>query len=233
MIAKTVVPGVYTIPLGMVNAFLIDDGELTLIDTGIPGSLNKILLAIEELGKRTTDLKHIVVTHLHADHTGSLAAVKKATGATVYMHPVDAETFLQGVVMRPVQPAPALVFKLAARLMRGRAPSMNVETTGIDCELSDGQSLDFAGGLQVIHAPGHAAGQVALLWPKQGGVLFAADAATHFMGLNWAPIYEDFEEGKRSLRKLAGLRFEAAVFGHGSAITREADRRFREKFGVA
>lgn len=232
MIAKMVVPGVYTIPLGVVNAFLLDDGELTLIDTGTPGSLNKILLAVEELGKRVTDLKHIIITHLHADHTGSLAAVKKATGATVYMHPVDAGPFLQGVVMRPVTPAPLLIYKLLAKLMTGRTSQMTVETTGIDCELSDGQVLDFAGGLQVVHVPGHAAGQVALLWPRQGGVLFAADAASNLMRLSWAPIYEDFEEGKRSLRKLAEMRFETAVFGHGSAITRGADRRFQEKFGA-
>lgn len=230
MSVKSVVPGVYVIPISVVNAFLLDDGELTLIDTGIPGSLNTILLAMEALGKKPTDLKHILVTHLHGDHTGSLAAIKKATGAVVHMHPVDAETFLRGEVMRPTKPAPVLIYQIVSRLMGGAA-KMTVETTPIDRELQDGQTLDFAGGLRVIHASGHAAGQVVFLWPKQGGVLFTADAASHMFGLGWAPIYEDFEEGKRTLRQLAGLTFQTAVFGHGGPITKGADQQFREKFG--
>ena len=31
MISKPIAPGIYAIPLGFVNAFLIDAGELTLI----------------------------------------------------------------------------------------------------------------------------------------------------------------------------------------------------------
>jgi len=75
------------------------------------------------------------------------------------------------------------------------------------------------------------AAQVAFLWPEQGGVLFAADAAANMLGLGYAPIYEDLEEGRASLAKLASLEFEVACFGHDRAIVAAAARRFRQKWG--
>ena len=39
--------------------------------------------------------------------------------------------------------------------------------------------MDDLDGLQVIHTPGHCAGQVAFLWPREGGVLFVGDAAAN------------------------------------------------------
>mgnify|MGYP000049352272 CR=1 FL=1 len=63
---ELVVPGVYQISLGFVNAFLLEsDDGLILIDTGIPGSADKILGAISALGKQPADIHQILVTHLH------------------------------------------------------------------------------------------------------------------------------------------------------------------------
>ena len=67
-----VLEGLWQINLGAVNAFLIDSGGLTLIDTGTPNSEGKIVAAIESIGKKVTDLEHIIVTHCHADHSGSV-----------------------------------------------------------------------------------------------------------------------------------------------------------------
>jgi glyoxylase-like metal-dependent hydrolase (beta-lactamase superfamily II) len=105
-----------------------------------------------------------------------------------------------------------------------------VEPVGIDCQLDGGQELPIAGGIKTVHAPGHCAGQLALLWPHDGGVLFAADACSNVFGLDWSLAYEDFEEGKRTLKRLADLEFRTACFGHGKAILVEADARFRKKW---
>ncbi len=51
------------------------------------------------------------------------------------------------------------------------------------------------------------------------------------MGLNYMLGYNDLEQGKRSLRKLGSLEFEAAVFGHGKPILDNAARKFADKFG--
>lgn len=108
-------------------------------------------------------------------------------------------------------------------------PRPGMEPLEIEEEVEDGDEV--AGDLRVIHVPGHAAGQLAFLWPQQGGVIFAADAAANVLGLGYAPVYENLDEGRRSLARLAGLEFEVACFGHGSAIVGGAAQRFRQKWG--
>lgn len=230
MAIKEVVPNVYQISLGVVNAFLIDAGNLTLIDTGIPGSGDKILQAVRELGKQSTDIKNILVTHCHADHTGSLAILKKETGAPATMHPLDAAMVRKGESMRPAKPPPQIIYQLIVPLLMRTQQKVRLEASEIEYEAEDGDILDIAGGIKVIHAPGHCAGQIAFLWPRHGGVLFAADAAGNTFNLGWSFIYEDFEEGKRSLGKLAALDFEVACFGHGKAIAGGAAEQFRRKW---
>lgn len=229
MAAKPIAAGMYIISLGIVNTFLIDAGELTLIDAGIAGSEQKILQALEELGKKPSDLRHILVTHLHADHTGGLAALKDETGAMIYMHPLEAADYAKGVVMRPIEPGPGPLGGLMADLF-SRGQNERVNAAPVDRTLEDGQVLDFAGGLRVIHAPGHTAGQVVFLAPSQGGVLFLGDACGHLARLGLSPIYEDWQEGRRTLRKLCELDFEIACFSHGAPILNQAKMQMEAKF---
>jgi glyoxylase-like metal-dependent hydrolase (beta-lactamase superfamily II) len=229
MAASTqVVEGLWQISLDGVNAFLIDDGELTLIDTGLPKSDDKIVAAIESTGKNVTDLKHIVVTHCHHDHSGSVAALKRRSGARVYMHPLDAAMVRKGEAARPMSPSPGLLRHVMYRLFIPKQPT-SIEPCAIDQEINDGTELPIAGGLKAIHVPGQCEGQVALLWPRRR-LLFAADACANTPNFGYALCYEDLEEGKRSLRKLAALDFDAAVFGHGSPIKSGAAQRFRQQF---
>jgi glyoxylase-like metal-dependent hydrolase (beta-lactamase superfamily II) len=233
MAVRQIVPGVYMVPLGVVNAFLIEgDDNLILIDTGVPGSAEKILQAVSELGKKPADIQHILVTHCHADHSGSLHALKQATGAPAYMHPADAALVSQGKAARPMRPAPGLINNLVFRLFISRAPT-GIEAATVDHEVHDGDELPFASGLRAIHAPGHCAGQLAFFLPRHGGLLFVADAAGNMLRLGPSPIYEDYPQGKRSLQKLAALDFEVACFGHGRPILRGASKRFSDKWGVA
>ena len=224
-----IVEGLWQISLGPVNAFLIDDGhDLTLIDTGLPSSEDKIVAAIAATGKNVTDLKHIIVTHCHPDHSGSVAALKRMSGARVYMHPLDAAMVRKGEAARPMTPAPGLLRGLMYRLFIPKKPTP-IEPCVIDQEIDDGSELPIAGGLKAIHIPGQCAGQVALLWPRRR-LLFAADACANMPTFGYALCYEDLEEVKRSLLKLAALDFDAAVFGHGSPIKTGAAQKFRQAF---
>lgn len=230
MPAQQVVPGLYLINLGFVNAYLLEGKDgLTLVDTGIPGSTEKILDAVRSLGKQPADVKHILVTHLHGDHTGSLAALKHATGAPAYMHPLDAALVRQGQSSRPFQPAPGVFNKLLTAMMERRGP-VPIEPAETEHELGDQQTLDFVEGMCVFHAPGHAAGQMVFHLPGHGGILIAADACGNLMGLGYPPIFEDLEEGVRTLKKLSALDFEVAVFGHGKPMPSGAAQRFRKKW---
>jgi glyoxylase-like metal-dependent hydrolase (beta-lactamase superfamily II) len=226
---RAVVPGVWEIPLGFVNAFLVDsEAGLVLIDTGVPGSAKRILEAIGQIGRQPADLRHILVTHCHADHAGGLAELKRHTDATAVMHPDDAAMVRAGRCLRPLHPSPGLLGAIFSRLARRLAPSA-IEPAEVEHELRDGET--FA-GLRAIHVPGHCLGQLAFLWPHHGGVLFAADAADHVLGLSLSPLYEDLPEGLRSLSKLARLDFSVACFGHGRPIPRDASSQFRAKWGA-
>jgi glyoxylase-like metal-dependent hydrolase (beta-lactamase superfamily II) len=66
-----------------------------------------------------------------------------------------------------------------------------------------------AGGIEVIHTPGHWAGQVALLW-RPGRMLFAGDVCMNVMGLGDPVGFESLKEGRASQRKVASLAFDAA-----------------------
>jgi glyoxylase-like metal-dependent hydrolase (beta-lactamase superfamily II) len=219
----------YTIPLGGVNAFLIDSDELILVDTGTPGSADTILQAVRAIGRESGDVRHILVTHCHPDHAGSLAELKRRTGALAYMHPLEAAITRTGKVAPDLSPAPGMEDLFRQFIGSGGA---EYDPAEIEHELQDGDELPIAGGMRAIHVPGHCAGQLAFLWHAAGEVLFAGDTANNMMGLGYSLGYADFEEGKRSLAKLAALDFAVACFAHGPAIVAGASAQFRQKWGT-
>jgi len=231
MAAKLIAEGLWQISLGPVNAFLIDSGELTLIDSGFPDSAGKIIQTVESLGRKPADIRHIIATHCHPDHAGSLAAIKRLTGATVYMHAADAAMVRRGEGKRPMTAAPGLLRSLLFSVFVAHS-SGKIEPCAIDYEITDDIELPIAGGLRALHAPGHCAGQLVLLWPNRR-VLFVADAASHMPNFGLSLGYENLSEGLRSLAKIAALDFEIACFGHGSAITTQASAKFKHKWLVS
>jgi glyoxylase-like metal-dependent hydrolase (beta-lactamase superfamily II) len=225
MDASLVVPGLWKVKIKFVNAYFVDTGDgLALIDTGIPGSAPILHDALRSIGRHPADVRHIYVTHCHSDHSGSLAEMKRITGAPAAMHAVDAAMVRDGRVLRPLRPSPGLFNAIFFKLLLPRAPT-KVEPAAIEREIADGEIV--AGGLKAIHVPGHCAGQLAFLWPEHGGVLIAADAAANVVGLKLSPMYEDLAEGRRSLAKLAALDFQVACFGHGKVIESRASEMFR------
>jgi glyoxylase-like metal-dependent hydrolase (beta-lactamase superfamily II) len=228
MAAKLIVEGLWQISLGLVNAFLIDSGELTLIDSGFPDSAGKIVQAVESLGRKPADIRHIIGTHCHPDHAGSLAAIKRLTSAPVYMHATDAAMVRKGAGRRPMTAAPGLLRSVLYNLFVARSSS-TIEPCAIDYEITDGTELPIAGGLRALHAPGHCAGQLAFWWPIRR-VMFVADAASNLPNLGLSLGYENLPEGLRSLATIAALDFDIACFGHGRAITTQASGKFKHKW---
>jgi glyoxylase-like metal-dependent hydrolase (beta-lactamase superfamily II) len=228
---QQIAPGVHLISLGVVNAYLIDGDELALIDTGTAASAQKIVEAIRDHGREPSDLRHILVTHSHPDHSGSLAALKRLTGAAAYMHPLAAAVVRGEEAGRPLHATPGLLNGILFRAFIPRPP-WSIPATQVEHEILDGDIIPVGGGIRAIHVPGHCAGQLAFHIMRGGGVLLAADTAANMTGLNLMPGYEDVETGRRSLAKLAGFHFEVAGFGHGAPILQGAADRFRKKWGA-
>lgn len=230
MVAKQIWLGVYEIPCGAVNTFLIDGGSdgLILIDAGFPGKADKIFDGIRNVGFRPSDLKHVVLTHAHYDHIGGLADVVKVTGATTWMSAIDAPIAEKGSGFRLLKPAPEWIPAIMYRLVY--KADVTVDPARIDHTFADGDVLPLAGGLKAIGTPGHCAGQMSLLWLGHR-VLFVGDACTRLFGELNSPVgYEDEAEGRRSQKKLCGFDYELACFGHGPSMSGHAAQKMRRKW---
>lgn len=221
MTAEEIVPGVYGLNLGFVNAFVLTDEDVTLIDTGLPRSHAKLAGAVRDLGR---EVGNIALTHHHPDHMGSLS--KMATpGATVFVHPLDADV-VRGDRARP-GPAVGGIRKLLMVALRPLFPSPG--SSRVDREVVEGDEIPGTGGLRAVHTPGHTAGHVSYLHPAKR-VLFVGDAAANRGRLGLPPPYftEDMDEARRTLGRIAELDFDTAVFGHGQVLRGTANAEFRK-----
>ncbi|QKR99800.1 MBL fold metallo-hydrolase [Sphingomonas sp. CL5.1] len=226
MAVRQLTDDVWLIP-GLVNVYVLrtEDG-LAVLDTGFPGHAGKILKALRTIGKTAGDVRHIVLTHCHPDHIGSAAALRRETGAIVWAHPIDAPMIEAGTTMRaPMTPSPGLRNLILAKLLSGRV--RQVEPTRVDRLLADGESPSFASDMTAIHVPGHCAGQIALLWRRDGGILFTADACVNRRGLTLAVATEDPALALVSLARLADLDFDKVCVMHGPPILRDGAAQFR------
>ncbi|MFM7678310.1 MAG: MBL fold metallo-hydrolase [Roseiflexaceae bacterium] len=221
-----VLPGLYRIPLGLVNAYLIeDDSGVILVDCGDVADTARVLHAIAERGHHITDIK-FVLTHLHYDHAGSAAQLQQHGMGAALMHPHDGIDAARGVLMR--RP-----FSLSWPLSMWQhtfdtRPLTTGSTINVDASAYHDQLL--TPHLRVLHTPGHTAGHIALLWHRHGGVLIAGDAFLNLFGLRQSIGHEHSDRATESRRALARLTYAHLVVGHGKPIIGQADQRVRRAF---
>lgn len=224
---QTIVSGVHMLPIGIVNVYLVETpGGLVVIDTGFPGAAGKIIEAAHQLGYAPDRIAHVILTHAHPDHVGSVAELVRQTGAQTWMHADDAP-LVERAEFRPVHPSAGIVahlFHLMLRLL----PQKKMQPARIDHRIAEGDALPIT-GLHAIHAPGHCLGQVALFWPERA-ILFAADTCMNVRRLHAPLVNEDEAVALRSLERLASLDFEIVCFGHGQPIMEGGADRFSRQF---
>lgn len=212
--------GIYALEgLNMGRSYLLEDHDgLALIDTSSDGAAARILECIAAIGRKPEDLKTIIATHYHYDHTGNVAALVERTGATFLAH-VDDAPYIDGRQPWMRMRGPFGTLTAASQDRRHYALK-------IDRELRTGETLPLAGGLEVVHAPGHTPGHIAL-HARSRRVLFSGDAFMNTAGLQ-VPIAmstHDMAEAKRTIRRLGELDFDIALPGHGSPVIGRANEK--------
>lgn len=210
-----VIAGVYQLPNSFVNLYLIlEPAGLTLIDTGLQKSGAAVVLsALEQLGRKPSDLKRILITHADPDHIGSVKALKNASDATVMIGRGDSPAMARGEAARP--PNNAIVGFVFGLMMPKSVPAQIA-----DVQLEDGALIpEVLGGLQVVFSPGHTAGHVAF-YSLRDQILFAGDAMTGGRKLGWGrgPFTLDYALGLASIRKFEALHPTTVCCGHGNPV---------------
>lgn len=179
------------------NCYILEDEktrEAAVIDPGADAP--EIIKALEG-----AELRYILLTHGHYDHTGAAAELQKAfPGAALYIHEAD---------------------------YLGVDPSLFPLSAGKDGVrfYGEGDSLPLGGlTLQVLHTPGHSKGSVTL---RCGELLFCGD--TLFAGSCGRTDFAggSMEEMLASLRRLGELEGDFQVLpGHMETSTLEAERKY-------
>jgi glyoxylase-like metal-dependent hydrolase (beta-lactamase superfamily II) len=216
--AVLLAPGVWRIPLlgDLVNGFAFrdDDEQVTLLDMGLRWSGRTVMAALRWIGSGPSDVTRLLLTHAHPDHAGGAAYAAEQTGLGVGVHADDAECVRTGTV----PPFGSTIGRLTARL-----PGNGFRPVPVDEELTDGQVLPVAGGLRVVHTPGHSPGHASYLH-ESSGVLVTGDAMFNVRRVRWPvrAFCTDFAMTRETAHVLGELDYDVAAFTHGPELRERA-----------
>ncbi len=213
--------------MGYVNAFAVHgEGGTVLVDTGMRGSEDAIIEKLLKEGIAPEEIKLILITHAHADHFGSAAALRERTGAPVAMHKADAGTLEDGNAPMPH------AFGILGTVMKTfitlvSAFSRNNSESSIEPDIPFEGTLDlreYGVEGEVIETPGHSPGSVSVVLPNgdvivgdlvRTGLLRRQKPAMPFVAWNKEQLYA-------SIRRIADLHPRKVYHAHGQPLTGEA-----------
>ncbi|MDP0398583.1 MBL fold metallo-hydrolase [Tsukamurella strandjordii] len=159
---------------------LVDGSDVTLIDAGWSGDVDRVEAALRSIGRRPEDVRAILVTHAHIDHVGGVAKLHERYGTPVLAHP-DEVAHARGEVHEQAAPLDILPIAWRPRTLRWLADVTRVGVLGhVDMPYAQpfspgsGGALDLPGAPVPVACPGHTSGHTAFLLP--GGVVATGDA---------------------------------------------------------
>ncbi|HEY2200327.1 MAG TPA: MBL fold metallo-hydrolase [Solirubrobacteraceae bacterium] len=240
--------------VGRVNAYLIEDEPLTLIDSG-PNSakaLDELEQALAARGHEIEDIGLLVISHQHMDHFGLASILARRSGAEVaaieplapYLADYGRQTdlddaFAEAIMLRHGIPG-EVVTALRAVSAGFRAWGSAVEVTR---PLADGSELKLRDRtLQVHHRPGHSPSDT-VLFDEQRSMLLSADHLIAHISSNPLlarplgsepgadePRPQALVTYMRSLEETRAMEMSLVLPGHGDPIADHValiDERFR------
>jgi len=172
--------------VGRVNAYLIEDSPLTLIDSG-PNSakaLDELEQALAARGHAVEDIELLVVSHQHIDHFGLAGVLARRSGADVaaldalapylarYGEQAEADdAFAEQIMLRHgIPPEVVRALRAVSAGFRGWGSAVEITRT-----LADGGELRLRDRtLKVLHRPGHSPSDT-VFYDEPRSLLLGAD----------------------------------------------------------
>ena len=186
-------------------------GGAVLVDPGPESTLQAVLSALDMHGLASSDVTHVLLTHIHLDHAGA-AGWFANQGAQVYVHPVGVPHLLN----------PEKLIASASRLYGARMNSLwgDIKSVPADhlVEVQD-QAEITVGGLHIrgIHTPGHAEHHVSYLCED---IIFSGDAGgirferKRYIRLPFVPPETHLEKWRASLKRMLATGCERIAPTH-------------------
>ncbi len=228
--------------VGAVNAYLIEDEPLTLVDSG-PNSGKALDVLGEQLavrGHSIDDIGRILVTHNHIDHIGLVEIIVQHSGAEVAALGAAVQRLADFESDRESDDAFAVELMLRSGIpadvttaLRSVSGSFRDWGSKVDVTrpLGDGEEIGFAGrSLQALHRPGHSPMDT-VFWDAEREILFAGDHLLAHISSN--PLISrplDGSPGRTrslidyiaSLERTREMPAAIVLSGHGEPITEHA-----------
>jgi glyoxylase-like metal-dependent hydrolase (beta-lactamase superfamily II) len=192
------------------HVWLIDGGdEYALIDAGAGVAPEEIVARIEEDGLDPGRVRHLLLTHAHADHSGGAAALRERLGLTVAGSAETAAWVSAGDEEK--------ISLDAARRAGVYPPGYRFTACPVDTVLGDGDRYRVGDlDLTAIATPGHSAGMLSYLFDENGRrSAFTGD--TIFAGgrILLQDIWDcSVQESCRSIERLFELELHGLYPGH-------------------
>lgn len=202
---------------GLSSILIVGDAGSILLDGGLEQSAAVIDANIRKLGFKTEDVKLIVNSHGHYDHAGGIAALQRASGATVAASPSGADALQRG---ENTTDDPQYGFGKAEN---GFPPIKNVKV------IKDGERLAVGNiAITAVFTPGHTPGATSWMWRSCEGkechdIVYADSvSAVSAPGFKFTAFPEVVAKFRRTVSRLAELPCDIVVSTHPSATNLDA-----------
>ncbi|MBA4417673.1 MAG: Zn-dependent hydrolase [Syntrophus sp. (in: bacteria)] len=190
-------------------SYLLDLGELILIDSGSGMAFDRVVQNIKTLGYKPGDITTVILTHCHFDHLGGAVKFREQFGSRLVMHEYDARIVKAG----------------DQRLTAAFCFNTFLPPFSVDVTLKEDNEVLQVGDFEIVclHTPGHTPGSISAYVDINGTrILFAQDIG--------APLLEEFDcdpDGwLKSIEKLSALKADILCDGHSGAY--QPDSRVRK-----
>jgi metallo-beta-lactamase class B len=177
--------------------YILDLGEMVLIDAGAGPSYAEIVRNIEGLGLNPDKLKALILTHCHIDHIGAAPHFREAFGAQIIMHQLDAEAVEQG----------------DDRMTAASWYSLSFPPMPVDVKLKGEEERLRFGDQEItcLHTPGHTPGSLSVYLDRgDKRILFGQDIHGPFS----EEFGSDLAAWRKSMKRLLALQADILCEGH-------------------